>query len=208
MKNCKISIITAGILLSLMLSHFEGKSQLLYIGINGGTNYTWFRIPESNEKIRSSGKGGNVGFFLRYGKRPYYMAGFDWSHSSNNFVFNNSANNTTIEDQISYHNFEFSLKAGYEIIQKPYFKWYVHGGPFIGRSLLFHSNNFELSNSDFKNPQYGVVAGTGIQVTNFILTIEYSYHISGLFKPIYLNGNQIDFGSRLQMLSIKAGMQF
>jgi hypothetical protein len=186
----------------------EGKAQFFYVGLNGGANYSWFKAPKFSNVISSDGYGWNMGFFLRYGKRPYIQAGFDWTRANNDFVFEVKEADFKIEDKVPFHNFDFSIKVGYEIIQTPYFKWSLLGGPFIGRSLLFNSNEFEFSNTDFKNPQYGLIGGTAFQITNFILSLEYSNHLSGLFKPVEVDGYTIDFGSKLQIISLKLGMQF
>lgn len=196
---------------------FESKSQVFYVGFNAGANYSWFESPTLNYyypgvddpipiSFSSAGYGWNAGFFLRYGKRPYYQVGFDWSRANNDFNF--GLFDTTFAEKAAFHNFDFSLKVGYEIVQKPYFKWSLLGGPFIGRSLFFNSSLFQFSNSDFKNPQFGVIGGTSFQVTNFILTLEYSYHFTNLFKPITENNNTYDLGSNLQMITVKVGMQF
>jgi hypothetical protein len=200
-----------------MVFQFEAKSQVFYVGFNAGANYSWFESPTLNYYLpeldtyvpisfSSEGYGWNAGFFLRYGKRPYYQAGFDWSRANNDFNF--SAFDTTLAEKAAFHNFDFSVKVGYEIIQKPYFKWSLLGGPFIGRSLFFNSDLFQFKNSDFKNPQFGVIGGTCFQVTNFNVTLEYSYHFTNLFKPITENGNTYDLGSNLQMITVKVGMQF
>ena len=208
MKKYYLYRLVLGTLFFLAMAIPEGKTQFFYLGLNGGANYAWFEAPKLSNVISASGYGWNMGFFLRYGKTPYLQAGFDWTRSNNTFVFEVPDAGIRIEDKVPFHNFDFSLKIGYEIIQKPYFKWSLLGGPFIGRSLLFNSNEFEFENTDFKNPQYGVIAGTAFQITNFIFSVEYSNHLSGLFKPVELDGYTFDFGSKLQLITAKLGMQF
>jgi hypothetical protein len=208
MKKIKSVLIASVLTVFLLAIQPEVKSQVFYIGFNGGAAYSWFNSPGVNNYVTSSGYGWDLGFFVRYGKRPFYQLGFDWTRSNNDFVFEIKEADFKIEDKVPFHNFDFSVKVGYEIIQKPYFKWSVLGGPFLGRSFLFNSNEFEFSNTDFIKPQYGIIGGTGIQVTNFILSLEYSYHISGLFKPVEADGQTVDFGSKLQIVSVKVGMQF
>lgn len=208
MNKIKSALIASVLTLFLLSIQVKGKSQVFYIGFNGGASYSWFNSPGLDNYVTSSGYGWDMGFFLRYGKRPFYQVGFDWTRANNDFVFEVKEANFKIEDKVPFHNFDFSVKVGYEIIQKPYFKWSLLGGPFIGRSFLFNSNEFEFSNSDFIKPQFGVNAGTGFQVTNFIFSFEYSYHISGLFKPVEVDGQKIDFGSKLQIVAFKVGMQF
>jgi len=216
----KKTILTkAAIILVVLMMAFqiEGKTQVFYVGFNAGANYSWFESPTINYYVpeldtyvplsfSSAGYGWNAGFFLRYGKRPYFQLGFDWSRANNDFNF--SAFDTTLSEKAAFHNFDFSVKVGYEIVQKPYFKWSLLGGPFIGRSLFFNSSLFQFSNSDFKNPQFGVIGGTCFQVTNFNLAIEYSYHFTDLFSTIKENGNTYDLSSNLQMITVKVGMQF
>lgn len=207
-KKSRYTLISAGFIIVFCFFVTKGTSQIFYLGLNVGPTYSWFDSPKLDNVISSSGWGHDLGFFLRYGRRPYFQAGFDWTRSNNDFVFEAKDIDLRVEDKVPFHNFDFSLKVGYELVQTPYFKWSVFGGPFIGRSLLFNSNEFEFSNTDFVNPQYGFITGTGFQVTNFILSLEYNYHLSGLFKPIELDGVVFDFGSKLQIVTIKLGMQF
>ena len=68
-------------------------------------------------------------------------------------------------------------------------------------------NVFEIERNDMQNPQFGFIGGTGIQYMNFILDLDYQYHLSELFK-----GDEedigVDFGSHLQHISLKVGFQF
>lgn len=185
----------------------EGKTQVFYIGFDAAPVYSWYASSDAGIDISSKGWGNNIGFFLRYGKRPYYQVGFDWTRANNDFDVEVPSEGFIIEDKVPFHNFDFSIKVGYEIIQTPLFKWSVFGGPFIGRSLLFESNDFEFDKTDFINPQYGVIAGTGIQITNMIISFDYNIHLSGLFQPIDLDGYIIDFGGNLHIVSLKIGVQ-
>ncbi len=186
----------------------SAKSQVFYIGVQAGPTYSWYKSPPSDVILSSSGWGHNIGFFLRYGKRPFYQVGFDWTRDDNDFSAYFPQFDVKFEDKVPFHNFDFSIKVGYEIVQTPYFKWSVFGGPFIGRSLLFKTNDFDFAKTDFINPQVGLIAGTGFQITNFIISIDYNLHLSGLFTPVDVEGFDVDFSGKLQILSIKFGMQF
>ena len=208
MMNIKKHIGVLLLAISLLVMAKVGQSQVFYIGFNTGSAYSWFNSPKFDNAITSHGYGLDLGFYFRYGKRPYYQVGFDWTRSQNNFIFEIKEADFKIEDKVPFNNFDFSFKIGYEIVQTPMFKWKTHAGPFIGRSLLFTSNEFDFDNSDFKNPQYGIIAGTGIQFTNLVIEIEYSYHISGLLKPVDVDGYTVEFGSNLQLITLKVGFQF
>jgi hypothetical protein len=58
-----------------------------------------------------------------------------------------------------------------------------------------------------KNPQFGLIGGTGIQFMNFIVNLDYSYHLTELFK-----GDEevfgLNFKSHLQVIFLKVGLQF
>ena len=184
------------------------KAQVFYIGFLAGPTYSWYESPDADINLSTNGWGHNIGFFLRYGKRPYYQVGFDWTRANNEFAFEFPEYDVIISDVVPFHNFDFSVKVGYELVQTPYFKWSIFGGPFIGRSLLFNSNEFNFEKSDFVNPQYGATGGTVFQITNFIISLDYNLHLSGLIKPVEVDGFEIDFSSKLQILSIKVGLQF
>lgn len=208
MKNNRILISTLCLFVLCILFAPRAKAQVFYIGFLAGPTYSWYESPPGDINLSSNGWGHNIGFFLRYGKRPYYQVGFDWTRANNDFAVDFPEFGLAIKDEVPFHNFDFSIKVGYEIIQTPYFKWSLYAGPFIGRSLLFKTNDFDFVKSDFINPQYGVVGGTGFQITNFILSVDYNLHLSGLFAPVEVDGFDVDFSGKLHILAIKIGMQF
>jgi hypothetical protein len=112
-----------------------------------------------------------------------------------------------IEGDVPFHEFDIPIKIGYTLVKTPVFKWHINGGASIGSTFLFSENNFEFERNDMTNPQVAVIAGTGIQITNFIFDIDYSYHITDLFK-----GDEqdlgVDFGSHLKVFTFKAGLLF
>jgi len=194
------------LLLILLSGRNEIRGQVFWLGFNGGTTYSWFTSPEADNLVTGDGWGWNLGFFARYGKRPFYQLGIHLTHSQTNMKYYLDDTNV-IEDQVPFHNFDVVLKVGYEIIRKPKFKWHVNAGPLIGRTFLFSTNTFEIESSDMRNPQFGLAGGTGIQYMNFILDLDYQYHLTELFV-----GDEVDlgieFGSHLQHLSLKVGFIF
>jgi hypothetical protein len=192
--------------LAIFLGGVKVQGQVFWLGFNGGATYSWFSSSDAENFISSDGYGWNLGFFARYGKRPFYKLGFHWTHANQNMKVN-FTDNSVIEDKVPFHNFDLQAKVGYEIIQKAIFKWHINGGAFLGRALLESTNTFEIEKSDLNIPQYGIAAGTGIQYMNFIIDLDYQYHISELFKG---EEDELGFnlGSHLQHLSLKIGFQF
>ncbi len=206
MKKAKHIIVAVSLLLVGLGFTANLQAQVFWIGVNGGATYSWFNSPKADNLVTSGGYGWNLGFFAKYGKRPFYKLGFHWTRANQDMKLNLGEGNV-IEDMVPFHNFDLHLKVGYEIVYKSKFKCHVNAGPFIGRTFLFSTNVFEIEEDDMQNPQYGVVGGTGIQYLNFIVDLDYQYHISELFK-----GDEqdlgIDFGSHLQHISLKIGFQF
>lgn len=196
------------IILALVLILYEkpAQGQYFYIGGEAGAVYSWFNSPKLENSVNSAGWGYNAGFYLRYGKISYLQVGFDWTRSKNDFIFN--VLEEQISEEIEFHNFDFSLKFGYNFIHTPIFKMKVYAGPFIGRSFLFSGNIFEFTSDDFKNPQLGMISGIGFQFMNFVGGVEYSYHFTDLFNPVIVDGQEFKFGSNLQLLSLKFGVMF
>jgi hypothetical protein len=190
---------------SLLYSN-RAHSQLFFLGIEGGATYSWFNSPKFENIITSDGWGWNLGFFARYGKKTYLQLGFDWTRSKNDFRIDFEGFH--FDEQIKFHNFDFSIKYGYNFFYRPMFKLKVQAGPFIGRSFLFSGDELEFTNDDFKNPQWGIIGGLGFQFMNFVADIEYSYHFTDLFEPIVVGDQEIKFGSNLQMIIIKIGFMF
>lgn len=182
------------------------QGQVFWLGFNGGAAYSWFNSPKADNLVTADGYGWNLGFFAKYGKRPFYKLGLYWTRNQTDMKYHLNEDQV-IEGNVPFHNFDLHIKAGYELIHKPKFKWHVNAGPFIGRTFLFTTNVFEIEKDDMHNPQWGFVGGTGIQYLNFIIDLDYQYHISELFK-----GDEedlgIDFGSHLQHLTLKIGFQF
>ena len=183
----------------------SSKGQLFWLGFNGGINMNWFTTPNIDNQILSSGTGWDLGFFLKYGKKPFYQLEFRWLRGGN--VIDVAVSDTIISGAVPFHQFSIPVKVGYPIVYKPMFKWNVSGGASIGTTFLFSDNNFEFQRKDMRNPQIAVIAGTGIQFMNFILDVDYSYHLNDLFV-----GDQRDFGvnwgEHLQVITLKVGMVF
>ncbi len=207
MKAYKKFLIITSFVLSTLAVASNTQAQVFYIGVDGGAVYSWFDSPKFDNLVTSEGWGWDLGFFLRYGKRPYYQAGFDWVRSANDFIIGDPGE-PWFEEQIKFHNFDFSIKVGYEIVQTPMLKLKVHAGPFIGKSLMFSGEDIEFNNADFKNPQLGIIGGIGFQFTNFVADFEYSYHFTELFKPVVIDDESFDLGSNLQLITLKVGFMF
>jgi len=206
MKSLKKIIIVITIGLAATFITKTANAQLFWIGGNGGVNYSWFNSPGADNIVVSEGFGYNLGFFLRYGKKPFYQIDFRWIRA-NNHIVDKQFPGYTIEGDVPFHQFEIPIRVGYPIIYTPMFKWHVNSGPFISTTFLFSSNIFEIEREDMKNPQFGLLGGTGIQFMNFIVDLDYSYHLTELFK-----GDEedlgLDFKSHLQVVSLKVGFQF
>ena len=205
------------LILSFILLLFVSKSQtshaqVFYIGVEGGGVYSWFSSPDLENVITSDGWGAEFGFFIRYGKRPFIKAGFDWTRSENDVIITyydeNIGGETQYRENIKLNNFDFSLKIGYELLQTPMFKISIHGGPFLGKSLMFSGENLDFDNEDFKNPQFGINGGMGFQFTNLIFGLEYNYHFTDLFVPLNIDGREYKLGSKLQMIFLRVGLMF
>ncbi len=198
------SIIVIGI--ALIVLPKSAKAQLFWIGGNAGVNVSWFTTPKIDNAVVSSGVGHDIGFFLRYGKKPFYQVDFRWVRANNTLSYEYEPG-LVIEDEVPFHQFKIPIRVGYPIIYTSMFKWHVNGGPFIASTFLFSSNTFEIERDDMRNPQFGVIAGTGIQFMNFIIDVDYSYHITQLFK-----GDEedlgVDFDAHLQLITLKVGFQF
>ncbi len=207
-KFRKYSVIAAFLLLSLVSAN-NSNAQFLYLGLNGGGVASWFKSPKIENVVFSSGWGWNMGFFIRYGKKPFLQFGFDWTRSINDFTIKEAEEDgSDFNEDIKFHEFDFSMKLGYNILDLPMFKVQVNAGPFIGRSLFFSTDNIIFEKSDFKNPQFGVIAGAGIQFTNFIAGFDYTYHFSDFFSPVDVGGETLKLGAHIQFFMIKVGFMF
>ena len=209
----KIFVYLAFILLGLF-SAKRAQAQLFWIGVDGNAVYSWFASPKLDEAageknvITYDGWGWNLGAFVRYGKRPFVLVGLSWTRTYSKFAINDPGDELNISESIKLNNFDFAVKIGYEVLQMPMFKADVHGGLFIGRSLLFSGESIYFENSDFVKPQWGITGGIGFQFTNLIFGVDYSYHFSELFKPVDINGTPYQIGSKIQMVALKVGFMF
>jgi hypothetical protein len=204
MKKLKIFYVIVFTLVFSGITH----AQVFWIGTTGSAVYSWFSSPNIDNIITSDGWGWNLGIFARYGKRPYFQVGGDWTWSMNTININDEEDDIYFKDDIKFNNFDFSVLVGYEIFQKPMFKLKVQSGPFLGSSFLFSGDYVYFSNSDFKNPQFGIASALGFQFTNLVIDFEYSYHFTNLFKPIEIDDKTYQLGSKLQLIRLKIGLMF
>ena len=206
MRNAKKLVIAVALGLIFSLATKNTSAQLFWIGVNGGVQSNWFTSPGIDNAVLGDGAGWNLGFFLKYGKRPFYQVDFRWMRA-NTLITYEYLPGEIIEGEVPFHQFVIPVRAGYPIVYRPMFKWHVNGGASIGTTFLFSDNNFEFERNDMTNPQVAVITGTGIQFMNFIIDVDYSYHLTDLFK-----GDEedlgVDFGAHLQVFSVKVGMVF
>jgi hypothetical protein len=196
------------IILIIMLFAGSANAQLFWIGATGGATYSWFSSPKVDNVITSDGWGWDFGIFARYGKRPFLQVGANWTWSLNTIYVDDDEDNIHFQNDIKFNNFNFSTKVGYELFQSPMFKVKAQAGPFIGKSMLFSSENIYFTNDDFVGPQFGIDAGAGFQLMNLVVDFEYRYHFTNLFHPINADGVPVDMGSKLQMITLKVGIMF
>lgn len=182
------------------------QAQMFWIGGNTGMQIDWFGSPGYDNKVTSEGLGYNLGFFLRYGKKPFYQLEFRWNRAFN-YLRDTEIPGVVLEDYVEFHKFDIPIRVGYPIVYTPMFKWHVNAGPFISTTFLFSSDEFEIERDDMRNPQFGILGGTGIQFMNFILDVDYSYHLTELFKGDEEDLN-VDFKSHMQVISLRVGFMF
>jgi hypothetical protein len=207
MKTVKKITVIILMITSFSLLTKVSQAQMFWLGFNGGYQYAWFKSPSINDSISGEGAGWNLGFFLKYGKRPFYQVEFRWMRAKNTLTDSYEIPGLTVTGDVPFHKFEMPVKVGYNIIQKPMFKWQVNGGASIGTVFLFSSNIYDIQRKDMANPQFAVLGGTGIQFMNFIIDVDYAYHITDLFKADKETFGE-SFGSHLQVVSVKVGMLF
>ena len=195
------------VILGMMMT-FAAKtshSQMFWLGFNGGYQHSWFTTPGSGSIATSTGAGWNLGFFLKYGKRPFYQVEFRWMRANHLIEYQDFG--IDFSDYVPFHKFEMPVKVGYNIIQKPIIKWHVNGGASIGTTFLFSSNIYEIERKDMVNPPVAVLGGTGIQFMNFIIDFDYAYHLTQLFT-----GDERDLGvdwkEHLQVITVRVGWVF
>jgi len=209
MKTLIRQLITAAFILVSLAFANQASAQYFYIGLDGSAVTSWFNSPKTDNLVASNGWGWNMGFFVRYGKRPYIKGEFDWTRSMNDFTIKFADDGKDLTEQIKFHEFDFAIKVGYNIVDLPMFKVDVNIGPFIGRSLFFSTDDIYFSKDDFRNPQIGFSTGAGIQFTNFIAGFDYTYHFTDMFAPVDIGeGNTLILGAHLQLFMVKIGFMF
>lgn len=206
MNPIKKILLTVLLVLAMGLTYQESRGQFFWLGFQAGEGVSWFTNPGIDSVMLSEGSGTSLGFFIRYGTRPYYQVAFEWLTTNNQMQILVEPG-LTVKDNVPLHNFKVPFTAGYEIIHKPRFKWRVGGGFFIGPTVPLSSNAFNFSRNDFRNPQFGLIGETGIQYMNFLILVDYNYSLTRLFS-----GNAGEYGinlhSHMQIFALKAGLQF
>jgi hypothetical protein len=199
-------LLTSMLLLFTTFTSLTCRGQFFWLGFQVGGGVTWFSNPGLDSTRLSAGAGASFGFFIRYGTRPYYQVAFEWLYSTNQMKFEVRPG-TIAHDNIPFHSFRTPVTVGYEIIHRPRFKWRVGGGMFVGMNYILSSNSFDIRKEDMRNPQVGLIGETGIQYLNFLFLVDYNYSLSRFFaNDAGAYGVNVD--SRLQVFSLKVGMQF
>jgi hypothetical protein len=204
-RNRKI-LLTLVVFSALLISAPESRGQFFWLGFQAGEGVSWFSSPGQDSTVLSEGAGTSLGFFVRYGTRPYYQVAFEWLISVNQMKFEVQPGSTR-RDNVPFHDFKVPITVGYEIVHKPRFKWRVGGGAFIGTTAILSSNAFDFTQKDIRNPQFGVIGETGIQFLNFLVLVDYNYSLTRFFtENIQVYGPNVR--SHLQIFALKVGLQF
>jgi hypothetical protein len=206
MVQVKKILLMSLVFLTLELVSFSCSGQFFWLGFQAGEGVSWFSNPVQDSVKLSDGAGTSLGFFVRYGTRPYYQLAFEWLISTNQMKFEVKPG-SAVHDNVPFHNFKVPATVGYEIIHKPRFKWRVGGGFFIGTTAILSSNAFEFTQNDIRNPQFGVIGETGIQYLNFLVLFDYNYSLTKFFAG-GAGSYGADVRSHLQIFALKVGMQF
>jgi Outer membrane protein beta-barrel domain len=206
MKILKRSFITIVLGIALALIANPSRAQMFWLGFNGGYQYNWFKSPKIDNQVTGESGGWNLGFFLKYGKRPFYQVEFRWMRALNT-VTDSYDTEVPVVGDVPFHEFDMPVKVGYTIIDNPLIKWHVNGGVSIGTVFLFSTNIYEFERKDMTNPQFSAIGGTGIQFMNFIVDLDYTYHITDMFTGDEKQFGE-SFGSHLQVIAVKVGMVF
>jgi hypothetical protein len=206
MKPARKIVLLQLLVIVLTFSTLSCRGQFLWLGFDVGGGTTWFSDDGYDTTRLTPGAGMSFGFFVRYGSRPYYQLGVEWLYSTNQMKFQVKPGSAQ-HDNVPFHNFRIPLTVGYEVVHLPRFKWRVGGGVFIGTATILSSNDFEFTRQDIRNPQYGLIGETGIQLFNFLVMIDYNYCLNRFFSSDADTYGQ-NVRSHLQIFSLKVGMQF
>jgi hypothetical protein len=206
MVPIKKILLTSLLFLAFELTALCSQGQFFWLGFQAGEGVSWFSDPGKGSVKLSEGAGTSLGFFARYGTRPYYQLACEWLISANQMKFEVTPG-SAMHDNVPFHNFKVPFTAGYEIIHKPRFKWRVGGGLFIGTTVILSSNAFDFSQNDIRNPLFGVTGETGIQFMNFLVLVDYNYSLTRFFAE-NASTYGINVRSHLQIFALKVGMQF
>ena len=104
-----IAIVAMGIALLLISKPYD--AQMFWLGFNGGYQYSWFKSPQIGDSITGEGGGWNLGFFLKYGKRPFYMVEFRWMRAYNTLADSYEIPGFTVTGDVPFHKFEMPVKV-------------------------------------------------------------------------------------------------
>ena len=105
MKKMKNILLTLGLVITLTLISGRSQGQIFWLGLQGGAGISWFNSPGIQNTLLSEGTGYSLGFFLRYGSRPYYQIAFEWLRSNNNMRYEPEPG-LVFEGKVPLHNFK------------------------------------------------------------------------------------------------------
>ena len=198
MKKYSLSIALVCIAMTCFLS--TGYSQIAFkpgIGINVTD---WSKNPESTT---TSGKvGWQIGASIAFGEKLYFEPGLFYQEKSTEVKVLNSESPTTFKFDNKISSLRIPVNIGYSIIgqEDGMFSLHIFGGPTASYVINVKESQF-LPKDDYKDVNWGLQAGAGINLAILYLDISYEWGLNEFLK----NANE---KVKLQGFYMTAGLKF
>jgi hypothetical protein len=195
----------------LLINYINGQTPIsagIKIGFNSSKMIT--EIANVNEIEDASKNGLLAGVFVRINLSKFYLQPEAYfAKKGGDFQYTNSSN-AIFTQQNDFNTIDIPVLIGLKLIDLKVVNLRIMAGPMasliIGKDIKYQLNGIETSFSgspteNFKNTNWGIQAGMGIDVLNFTLDVKYEWGINNI-------SDYNDMTAKSKIINVSLGMKF
>jgi hypothetical protein len=195
----------------LLINYINGQTPIsagIKIGFNSSKMIT--EIANVNEIEDASKNGLLAGVFVRINLSKFYLQPEAYfAKKGGDFQYTNSSN-AIFTQQNDFNTIDTPVLIGLKLIDLKVVNLRIMAGPMasliIGKDIKYQLNGIETSFSgspteNFKNTNWGIQAGMGIDVLNFTLDVKYEWGINNI-------SDYNDMTAKSKIINVSLGMKF
>ncbi len=170
------------ILLIVLFSALENYGQFAF---GPKIGYTTSKLSTDKDSISESIKNNfQIGLFMRLGKKLYLQPELYYATSGGTLKLQG----TSLKQEISLQNISIPVLVGYKLLNAKIFNLRIMAGPVVNfvvakKVTVSDLVQYPLQESDFKNADWGLDMGAGVDVFFLTLDVRYELGLNDIYKP-------------------------